>query len=124
MAERLKAYFPRLKIMLLMDSLYATHGVIAICQENGWEFMITLPHRKLKYLYETLSANKKNRQEIPGQPYYRNRYQTFYWENNIYTGLDADIHVVGCLEKYETVDKKTGKIYDLKSISTTPHAWL
>jgi len=119
-AERLKAYFPRLKIMLLMDSLYATHGVMAICQENNWEFMITLPNRKLKDLYEALSANKKNRQEIPGQPYYGNRHQTFYWENNIYTGLDADIHVVGCLEKYKTVNKKTGKIEEKYS----EHTWL
>lgn len=120
LAERLKAHFPRLKIMLLMDSLYATQGVMATCREKGWEFMIALPNRKLKYLYKALSANKSNRQEIPGQPYYRNRHQTFYWENNMYTGLNSDIHVVGCLEKYETVDKKTGKIEEKHS----EHTWI
>ena len=120
MAERIKQYFPRLKLILLMDSLYATHGVMELCQENNWEFMITLPNRKLKDLYKALSANKNNCQEIPEQPYYRGRHQTFYWENNIYAGLAADIHVVGCLEKYETVDKKTGEIQQKHS----EHTWI
>jgi len=76
--------------------------------------------RKLKDLYKSLSANKSDRQEIPGQAYYRDRHQEFYWQNNIYSGLDSDINVVGCLEKYKTVDKLTGEIKE----NVSEHTWI
>ncbi len=40
LAEKLKKAFPRLPIILLADSLYASEPVMDICREKGWEFII------------------------------------------------------------------------------------
>ena len=40
LAEKVKKAFPRLPIVLLADSLYASGAVMDICRENGWEFII------------------------------------------------------------------------------------
>jgi len=40
MAEKLKKTFPRLPIVLLMDSLYASKSVMDICKENNWDYII------------------------------------------------------------------------------------
>jgi len=40
MAEKLKKAFPRLPILLLMDSLYASKPVMDICLENKWDYII------------------------------------------------------------------------------------
>ena len=40
LAEKLKKAFPRLPIILLADSLYASGPVMDICRDNGWEFII------------------------------------------------------------------------------------
>lgn len=40
LAEKLKKAFPRLPIILLADSLYASEPVMNICRENKWDFII------------------------------------------------------------------------------------
>ena len=40
LAGKIKKSFPRLPILLLADSLYASEPVMDICGENGWEFII------------------------------------------------------------------------------------
>ena len=40
LAEKLKKAFPRLPIILLADSLYASEPVMDICRGNGWDFII------------------------------------------------------------------------------------
>lgn len=40
LAEKIKKAFPRLPIILLADSLYASEPVMEICRSNGWEFII------------------------------------------------------------------------------------
>ena len=40
LAEKVKKAFPRLPIVVLADSLYASEAVMDICRENGWEFII------------------------------------------------------------------------------------
>lgn len=122
MARRLKKYFPRLQIILFMDSLYATQGIMKTCSDNNWEFMITLPTTKLKHLTKLLNQKKGMRQSLPEQLYYRERQQEFYWNNHVCYGDDADlnIHLVGCLEKYDKVNKQTGEIETCYST----HNWI
>ncbi len=94
-------------MILFMDALYATQGVMETCLNNNWEFMITLPATKLKNLAKVLNKNKETSQPIPGQHNYRERYQEFYWENNICYGVgyDLSINIVGCSEKYYIVNQ-------------------
>ena len=40
LAENLKKLFPRLPIVLLMDSLYASEPIMEICEHNGWDYII------------------------------------------------------------------------------------
>ena len=40
LAERIKKRFPRLPILLLADSLYASNPVMELCREYKWEFLI------------------------------------------------------------------------------------
>lgn len=40
LARKLKKAFPRLPVILLADSLYASEPVMETCRENGWEFII------------------------------------------------------------------------------------
>ena len=74
--------------------------------------MISLPSVKLKNLSDILNKQKEYRQSIPDQTHYRKRQQEFYWENNVCYGddLPSKINLVGCLEKYYSVNKKTGEI--------------
>jgi hypothetical protein len=112
LAERLKGYFPRLKMLLFMDALFAIPEVMEINSNNKWEYMISLPTRKLSGLTKQLRKNKNKKTMIPNQSHYRGRQQEFYWTNNIsygYTG-NVKIHLVACSEHYDEVNKKTGEI--------------
>ena len=40
LAEKLKKKYPRMPILLQMDSLYASEPVIEICKENHWDYLI------------------------------------------------------------------------------------
>lgn len=122
MAERVKKYFPRQKLVFLTDARYATQQVMGILHENKWEYIIRLPKRKLKDFAKTLNKTKLMSQSIPEQPAYRKRKQEFYWENDIVYGYEwqLTIHLVGCLDRYEEVDRNTGEIVHRFS----EHAWI
>jgi len=122
LAERLKKYFPRLKIIFFMDAMYATQQVMGMLHENNWEYIIRLPKKKLTDFAKRLNKRKSMSMPIPGQPAYRKRKQEFYWENDIDYGYEwqLKIHLAGCTERYEEVDKKTGKIVDRFS----EHTWI
>jgi len=51
LAQRLKETFPKLKITLLVDGLYACGPVIRKCREYGWGYMIVLKEDGLKDLW-------------------------------------------------------------------------
>ncbi len=40
LAGKVKKAFPRLPVILLADSLYASEPVMDICRDNGWDFVI------------------------------------------------------------------------------------
>jgi hypothetical protein len=112
LAEKLKKHFPRLKIIIFLDALYATQDVMGILHQNKWEFIIQFSKKKLKNFAKILNKRRKEKVIIPDQPYYRERRQEFYWRNHLPYGYDwkLDINLVACLERYEEVNKKTGNI--------------
>jgi hypothetical protein len=122
LAERLKKYFPRLKIMLFMDAMFATQTIMGILHENHWEYVIVLPKRKLTDFAKLLNKNKSLRIELPNQSCYRKRKQSFYWENSVTTGYEwqIDVNLIACLEEYEVVNNKTGEI----ETHYSEHAWI
>lgn len=122
LTAKLKKYFPRLKIMMFADALFATQSVLEILTQYRWEYVIQFSRNKLKNFAELLNSMKDTAQTIPGQAYYRERYQEFYWYHNVTWGyeLQLKIHLVSCQEKWEEVDKKTGEII----FKYSQHQWL
>ena len=122
LAERLKQHFPRLKIIVFMDALYATQEVMGIMHQYHWEYVIQFSKNKLKHFAKILNKKRKTKSIIPDQPYYRERRQEFYWHNHLTYGYDweLDINLVACLERYEEVNKTTGII----EAKYSEHVWV
>jgi hypothetical protein len=122
LSSRLKRYFPRLKIILFADALFATQSVLEILHNNHWEYVISFSKEKIKKFAELLNSKREQSQSIPNQQYYRERQQDFYWYNDIIWGYNwqLKIHLISCIEKWNEVDKKTGEII----IKYSQHQWL
>ena len=61
MSEKLKKSFPKLPIVLLMDSLYASKPVMDICKENEWDYIIRFKDGSIPYIakeYEDISEKE------------------------------------------------------------------
>ncbi len=63
LAERLKARFPRLPILLSMDGLFAGGPTFSLCCRYGWKFMIVLKDDDLPSVNEEFDALSKLRPE-------------------------------------------------------------
>lgn len=127
LTARLKKYYPRLNIMLLLDGLYANGVVMNLCEEYKWQYMIVLQNKSLKSVWNAFNISKdlENNNEI--SQIYNDRTQDFTWVNNInytYTsnGVIHEIttNVVVCEENWKEIDIKTNEIIEKKST----HAWL
>lgn len=64
LAPRLKARFPRLKICLLMDSLYANEDVLKMCGKYLWSYFVSFKEGSIPTLYkeafETMERRPKD----------------------------------------------------------------
>jgi hypothetical protein len=118
LTDKLKKYFPRLKMMFLLDNLYACDTVISYLEKYKISYMIKLP-AKLKYLYEILKSQKESRASVPGMEYFRERKQKFYWLNDV-TYKDNTLHLVSCVENWKSVSPITGEIINEYS----EHTWI
>ncbi|MGI6449370.1 MAG: hypothetical protein ACOX3R_03455 [Desulfitobacteriia bacterium] len=64
LAKRLKEAFPKLKITLLVDGLYACGPVIQKCREYGWGYMIVLKEDGMKDVWrEAMGLMRLNPRE-------------------------------------------------------------
>ncbi len=125
LAKRLKRYFPRLPILLLLDGLYANGPIMEQCHKYHWQFMIVLKDDSLPTVWEEFDSLLKLLPENNDQIKWGVRRQAFKWVNDIeyYFGSNDRnkriIHVVTCDETWEVVDKK-GEIVTKHS----RHAWI
>lgn len=96
MAKKLKKAFPRLPIVLLMDSLYAAKPVMDICKENEWDYIIRFKDGSIPYI-------AKEYEDIPEKEYAMNA--------EYINEIDYEGHKVNELKyKEETVEKGEVKI--------------
>jgi len=126
LARKIKAMFPRLNIMLLIDGLYANGPIMEICRRNRWQFMIVLKDDSLREVWKEYYAlhdfddNKNNRHAQK----WADRRQNFSWVNDIcymYEGIrkEQTVHVVVCKEEWEEIDEKAQTVNKHKKF-----AWL
>jgi hypothetical protein len=133
LAKRIKTFFPRLKVILLIDGLYATGPVMQICREYGWQFMITLKDDSLRSVWEEFNALKDfdAHQDNRHCRRWGNRRQRFIWVNDIcyvYDQMKKEqvVHVVVCEEEWKEVDEMAQIITRHKKfawISSDPLHW-
>ena len=124
LSERLKALFPRLPILLLLDGLYANGPVMQRCRHYHWQFMIVLKDQDLATVWEEFHALHA----VQPNGFRRNwgqRRQRFSWVNGIDYAFSQhgrrhlSLHVVVCEETWETVDEQGDTL-----TKSARHAWL
>lgn len=126
LARRLKKTFPRLRIMILLDGLFANGPVLAVCRKYKWQHMIVLQDGSLPSVWEEFHGLKTMHVEDQLKQPWGNRRQFFRWVNQIEYDWGPKrkthqiVHVVVCHESWEEVDKQTGEIVARHS----KHAWL
>ena len=124
LSERIKALFPRLPILLLLDGLYANAPVMQRCRQYHWQFMIVLKDKDLPTVWEEFHALHALQPNCFRRTWGERR-QRFFWVNAIdYTFSQGGrrhlrLHVVVCEETWETVDDQ-GQLLT----KTARHAWL
>lgn len=52
LAEKIKKEYPRLKILIGADALYASKAVMDICKNNGWKYIIRFKEGSIPTLYK------------------------------------------------------------------------
>jgi hypothetical protein len=106
LADRLKQYFPRLPLCLLLDGLFAGGPTFALCRRYGWKYLVTLQEddlpsvqREFKALLPLAPENhlqSSRRTPAPIQ-------QDFRWVNDIaYTDSDQREHSLSVIECLDT----------------------
>ena len=71
LAEKIKKEYPKLKIIISGDALYANKPVLDICKENGWKYIIRFKEGAIPSLYnefETVVA-KENESTVKDYEY-------------------------------------------------------
>jgi len=105
LAKRLHARFPRLRLLLAMDGLYALGPVFEVCRRCHWKFMITLSDDQLRTVNEEFEclagAAPANRLTWRTGRQGEIR-QQFRWANDIvYIDSERREHILSALECIE-----------------------
>jgi len=123
MAEKIKAYFPRLPVLLTIDGLFACGPVFAVCKEHGWKFMVVLKDGSIPTVsqeFEALSALQPENRLMYRQVNKKGAVeQCLRWVNGIeYTDTQNTEHAVDVIECMETRVDSTGVA------CTKKHRWV
>ena len=103
-AARLKACFPRLPIMLLLDGLYPNGPVLELCRKHHWQYMIVLQDKSLPSVWEEVQGLGRLQTGNTWERNWGGRRQRFRWVDGIeYWYGDKEqqkqiVHVVICEE--------------------------
>jgi hypothetical protein len=126
LAERLKEYFPRLPILLLLDALYANGPVVELCRDYHWQFMIVLQDGSLPSVWEEFRGLGQLERQNHLERKWGNRKQRFRWVNSIEYRYGEEqrkkqiLHVVVCEESWEEIDRDSPAVVP----KTARHAWI
>lgn len=123
MAEKIKAQFPRLQLVISLDGLFACGPVFGLCQDLGWKYIAVLKDKALP------TVNKEFKALTVLEPEDRliHRYldgkirveQDFRWVNAInHTDTKKREHAVNVIECLQTKEEPTGVT------SRSTHRWV
>ncbi len=125
LAQRLKKTFPRLKLMIVLDGLFATGPIITMLDAYKWDWMIILKDASLSSVWQEANSLRQFHDSESNPERYRkkrtwaNRSQAFWWVNQIeyeYKHERKDgkkvtrrriIHLVVCEEEWDIIELDT-----------------
>lgn len=125
-AERIKKRFPKLKISVTMDGLYACGPVIKTCREYGWDYMLVFKEGSMKDAWREAMGLIRLTPENIMKRHCGGRNQEYRWINDVeYTYGNngrciARLHVVICEETWEETSRTTGKT----TSNSTRYVWI
>lgn len=125
LAKRIKAAFPRLPVMLLLDGLYPSGPVMERCNKYNWQFMIVLKDDSLPTVWEEYNGLLVLQTDNHKQQNWGDRKQHFCWINHIRYEYGPNgkkhttLHVVVCEEQWQKVNDKAEII-----TKNSRHAWI
>lgn len=98
LAKKIKEEYPRLKIIIGADALYASKPIMDICKENGWKYIIRFKEGKIPTLYNEFKTvvEKENESKKANYEYV--------------TKLDYQEEKVNII-RYTDANKKTEFVY-------------
>lgn len=107
--KRIKEEFPKLKICILGDSLYAVESIIDICKDSGWNYLLRCKEGRQKnlildYRYVLESGEYGEKKNILGEEKGTAKYVNHVED---ITGKDFTANIFEY--EYEQIDKKTNK---------------
>jgi len=111
LTQRLKKAFPHLRILLLLDGLFASGPAIGRCRDYGWRFMTVLQEGSLPQVWQEYQGLRRllSKEDRLSQRW-ADRHQSFELINDIdYRYGDnekkrATIHLVVCRESWQEVN--------------------
>ena len=98
LAKKIKDEYPRLKIIIGADALYASKPIMDICKENGWKYIIRFKEGKIPTLYNEFKRVVERENESKKANY------------EYVTNLDYQEEKVNII-KYIEANKKTEFVY-------------
>lgn len=98
LAEKIKKEYPRLRIIMSGDALYASNPVIDICKEKGWKYIIRFKEGAIPTLYREFETIVKTENESRKKDY------------EYVTGIDYQDNKINII-KYIDDKKKTEFVY-------------
>ncbi len=123
MADKIKAHFMRLPIMITVDGLFACGPVFEVCRKHGWKDMVVLKDGSLPTVnqeFVSLSQfqpeNRLRCRSLSGKVHVD---QSFSWVNDIsYSDTQKREHTVDVIECIETRKNTAG------DLCTKTHRWV
>ena len=98
MEQRLKTYFPRTPICLLLDGIYACREVFKICERNNWSYITVLKSGRIPTLFQmALKKQKLHPQNLLELKINKDIEQKLSWVYNLEHKSHA-LHVIFCEE--------------------------
>jgi hypothetical protein len=110
LAPLIKQAFPRLRICLLIDSLYAAETIMSICKEFDWAYVICFKEGSIPSVFQEFESLRAL------QPQNHCTWETTEAHQNICWTTDMDyrnhgLHVVECVERNKADDQQKTFLY-------------
>jgi hypothetical protein len=106
LAERIKRAFPRRRLLVVADGLYANGPIMALCRSYGWDFMLVLRDDSLPAFWKEVNGLHRLTPEDACDREWGGRQQHFWWVNGVRYAFGPndrehlDLHVVVCEETW------------------------